>query len=202
MGVAWSNNQQRWASWNAERLAQCGHVNDPEDAFGSDCGWHAKGCCGNARNMSASVNTESRRKWCWWLFADLVVESKKFAIGGCLLKDDNIFCCSLIDLVEANSQGKADVIALKESIEFVIREADILESDLEICYHSNFLHLWISDKNILNWDLRFQRNLFRNMKAWLKNISLRFCSQLQIQGRDLWCQLKSQNSQRAVTWYS
>ena len=87
-------------------------------------------CCG--------YNKEARTKRCWWLFADLVAKSNKFAIDGCLFKDDNILCCSLIDLVEANSQEEADVIALKE---FVIQEANILESNLEIYYHSNSLQL-------------------------------------------------------------
>ena len=162
--------RQWWASRNAGRLAQCGHVINLENAFGIDCGWQAKGCSGNAKKLSASVNKEARRKWCWWLYTDLVAESTKFAIGGCLLKDDRVLSCSLIDFVEANSQGEADVTALKESVEFVIQDANILGTNLEIFYHSNFQHLWISDKDKLNWELRW--NLFRNMKGWLKNISL------------------------------
>ena len=58
-------------------------------------------------------------------------------------------------------------MALKESLQVVLQRAQIMEPNFQI---SCLLDSCIKDRNSLNWDLRFQRNSFRNIGGWLRNI--------------------------------
>ena len=88
-----------------------------------------------------------------------------------------------IKVKEARSQVEAEVKALRESVQFCLQESGVTKHELSVIIGSSVIMEWLKNENLLNWDIRFERNLFLNIKVWLKDMSV--CHVLH--SKNPWC---------------
>ena len=96
----------------------------------------------------------------------------EYAIGGVLTNVEKVAICGLVDFVKAASMCHAEVLALKESLQFFLEESYGSDSELEVRTSSKLLEDWLKEDNLAGWEYRFVRNKFFNIKGWFKNVLL------------------------------
>ena len=55
---------------------------------------------------------------------------------------------------------------------FVIQEVGVSESEMTLITGSSTLAAWMNNQCLTKWELRFERNLFLNVKEWLQKVQL------------------------------
>ena len=86
--------------------------------------------------------------------------------------DDNASGSSFnfIEFGPAKSQGEADILALKALLLVAVQEKGVSVTDLSVISSSKVLDTVFHKKGHLNWELRFERNLFLTSQGMFQNV--------------------------------
>ena len=95
----------------------------------------------------------------WRLFAEYNASVDFYAIGGVLLKSHSGLVCCVTDLIAANSQCEAEVLALKALLNVLQWILNVLNLIWKLELIQKILGAWLKNEDVLVWDLRFVRNL-------------------------------------------
>ena len=110
-------------------------------------------------------------------------ERKGYAVGGGVSSSLNgVSHNTFVELRDARSYVEAEIIAIKQLLQFVIQEVHVSESEIMLMSGSSTLAAWMNKQGLTKWDLRFEGNLFFNIKEWLQKVQ--FC--LLVRSRNPW----------------
>ena len=87
-----------------------------------------------------SLQNFVNRKCNWWLFVEFLPMKQIYAYGGFLADEGSNISVSLIDFTAANSQGEAEVSAVKLVVQFLAEAKGKPDSDLKVISTSKCLH--------------------------------------------------------------
>ena len=97
-----------------------------------------------------------------------------------------VFQDSFIEFREARSLVEAEIIAIKIGMQHVLQEGDVSEQELTIITGSHALISWWKGNCMSMWELPFERNLFMNIKEWLKNVAFHYIKRSMNPWQGIW----------------
>ena len=80
--------------------------------------------------------------------------------------------CALVDFKDASSEIDACFEAFSESMQCAIEDFNCSEEELRFLTFSKELVNWLSKGDWQTWKCRFIMNKAKNMKSWIRNLSV------------------------------